>query len=308
MPVRVVGFDGDDTLWHSETRFHVTQGEFHELLERHVPDADVDRRLAEMEMKNLGIYGYGVKSFTLSMLETAIELTEGRIPTSDLEVILGWGKGMLMEPTELLDGVEETLRLLGGRYDLLLITKGDLFDQEGKLARSGLGDLFLGASGGSMLTIRRSYLTAIRSDSERTSSSSAETSSTAVPSSRSWTMRRWMNSIAPMSTPRVGCAARRTFGLLPISRATITFCWLPPERLRAATSMLGVRTSNSFTSRRAHSRMATSFSRSWFQENLDERSRPRIEFSAMENDRTSPVPRRSSGMKATPASRSVRAS
>jgi len=142
--VRVVGFDGDDTLWHSETRFHVTQGEFRDLLKRHVPDADVDRRLAEMEMKNLGIYGYGVKSFTLSMLETAIELTEGRIPTSDLEVILGWGKGMLMEPTELLDGVEETLRLLGGRYDLLLITKGDLFDQEGKLARSGLGDLFLG--------------------------------------------------------------------------------------------------------------------------------------------------------------------
>ena len=144
MSVRVVGFDGDDTLWHSETRFHVTQGEFRDLLKRHVPDADVDRRLSEMEMKNLSIYGYGVKSFTLSMLETAIELTEGRIPTSDLEVILGWGKRMLMEPTELLDGVEETLRLLSGRYDLLLITKGDLFDQESKLARSGLGDLFLG--------------------------------------------------------------------------------------------------------------------------------------------------------------------
>src|SRR3989441_11651432 len=144
MPVRVVGFDGDDTLWHSETRFHVTQGECRDLLKRHVPDADADRRLAEMEMKNLSIYGYGVKSFTLSMLETAIDLTEGRIPTSDLEVILGWGKRMLMEPTELLDGVEETLRILSGRYDLLLITKGDLFDQESKLARSGLGDLFLG--------------------------------------------------------------------------------------------------------------------------------------------------------------------
>ncbi len=144
MPVRVVGFDGDDTLWHSETRFHVTQGEFRELLQRHVPEADADARLAEMEMKNRSIYGYGVKSFTLSMLETAIELTAGGIPTSDLEVILGWGKRMLMEPTELLDGVEETLRDLGGRYDLLLITKGDLFDQESKLARSGLGELFLG--------------------------------------------------------------------------------------------------------------------------------------------------------------------
>src|ERR1700694_199284 len=144
MPVRVVGFDGDDTLWHSETRFHVTQSEFRELIKRHAPDADVDTRLAAMEMRNLSIYGYGVKSFTLSMLETAIELTQGRIPASDLEVILGWGKRMLMVPTELLDGVEETLRGLSERYDMLLITKGDLFDQESKLARSGLGDLFSG--------------------------------------------------------------------------------------------------------------------------------------------------------------------
>jgi putative hydrolase of the HAD superfamily len=144
MAIRTVGFDGDDTLWHSESHFEVTQGAFRDLLRRHVPDAEVERRLAEMEMKNLSVYGYGVKSFTLSMLETAIELTEGRIPASDLEVILGWGKRMLMEPTELLDGVEEALRKLSGRYDLLLITKGDLFDQEGKLARSGLGDLFLG--------------------------------------------------------------------------------------------------------------------------------------------------------------------
>jgi len=144
MAVRVVGFDGDDTLWHSETRFSVTQAEFHELLKRHVPDADVDARLSEMEMKNLSIYGYGVKSFTLSMLETAIELTGGRIPATDLEVILGWGKRMLTQPTELLDEVEQTLKQIAGRYDLLLITKGDLFDQESKLARSGLGDLFLG--------------------------------------------------------------------------------------------------------------------------------------------------------------------
>jgi putative hydrolase of the HAD superfamily len=144
MAVRVVGFDGDDTLWHSETRFHVTQGEFRELITRHNPDADPDTRLAETEMKNLTIYGYGVKSFTLSMLETAIELTKAQIPATDLDVILGWGKRMLMEPTELLPGVEDTLRALSQRYDLLLITKGDLFDQESKLARSGLGDLFLG--------------------------------------------------------------------------------------------------------------------------------------------------------------------
>jgi len=144
MPIRVVGFDGDDTLWHSETHFDLTQTAFRDLLRRHVPDAEIDRRLAEMEMKNLSVYGYGVKSFTLSMLETAIELTEARIPASDLEVILNWGKKMLLEETKLLDGVESTLRELSQRYDLLLITKGDLFDQESKLARSGLGDLFLG--------------------------------------------------------------------------------------------------------------------------------------------------------------------
>jgi putative hydrolase of the HAD superfamily len=144
MPVHVLGFDGDDTLWHSETRFHVTQAEFRDLLHRHVPEVDVDTRLAEMEMKNLAIYGYGVKSFTLSMIETAIELTKARIPASDLEVILGWGKRMLMEPTQLLADVEDTLRELSHDHDLLLVTKGDLFDQESKLARSGLGDLFIG--------------------------------------------------------------------------------------------------------------------------------------------------------------------
>jgi len=144
MPIRFVGLDGDDTLWHNETRFNLTQGELRDLLHRHVPDADVDQHLAEVEMRNLGIYGYGVKAFTLSMIETAVQLTEGRIPAVDLEVILGWGKRMLVEPTELLDGVETALRELHERHDLLLITKGDLFDQESKLARSGLADLFLG--------------------------------------------------------------------------------------------------------------------------------------------------------------------
>jgi putative hydrolase of the HAD superfamily len=144
MPITVVGLDGDDTLWHNETRFKLTQDELRDLVRRHVPDADVHGHLAEMEMKNLGIYGYGIKAFTLSMIETAIQLTGGKIPASDLEVILGWGKRMLMEPTELLEGVETSLRELNGHYDLLLITKGDLFDQESKLARSGLAELFSG--------------------------------------------------------------------------------------------------------------------------------------------------------------------
>ena len=140
----MVGLDGDDTLWHSETRFHITQQEFRDLIGRHVPGTDVDARLAKTESANLSMYGYGVKSFTLSMLETAIELTEGRIPTRDLDVILGWGKRMLMQPTELLDGVEDTLRVLSQSYDLLVVTKGDLFDQESKLARSGVVHFFDG--------------------------------------------------------------------------------------------------------------------------------------------------------------------
>jgi putative hydrolase of the HAD superfamily len=144
MPIRVVGLDGDDTLWHNETRFALTQEELRELLLRHVPEANIDSHLAAVEARNLGVYGYGVKAFTLSMIETAIELTAGRIPAADLEVILGWGKRMLNEPTELLDGVENAVRELSEKYDLVLITKGDLFDQESKLARSGLAGLFLG--------------------------------------------------------------------------------------------------------------------------------------------------------------------
>jgi putative hydrolase of the HAD superfamily len=144
LAIRYVAFDGDDTLWHNETRFHLTQTALRDLLRRHVPDADVDTHLSEVEMRNLGLYGYGVKAFTLSMLETAIQVTEGRVPTADLEVILGWGKKMLAAPTELLEGVEEALRAVSSQHELLLITKGDLFDQESKLARSGLAEMFSG--------------------------------------------------------------------------------------------------------------------------------------------------------------------
>jgi len=144
LAIRVLAFDGDDTLWHNESRFHLTQTSLRDLVRRHVPDADVDNHLFEVEMRNLSLYGYGVKAFTLSMLETAIQLTEGRIPATDLQVILGWGKRMLTEPTELLDGVREMLLELSSRYSLLLITKGDLFDQESKLARSGLAEMFSG--------------------------------------------------------------------------------------------------------------------------------------------------------------------
>src|SRR3989442_15857890 len=144
MPIKVVAFDGDDTLWHNETHFNFTQAALRDLLRGHVPNADVDVRLFETEMANLSLYGYGIKSFTLSMIETAIEITDGTIPAADLKVILDWGKRMLREPTELLEGVRETLLGMSQNHQLLLITKGDLFDQESKLARSGLAERFAG--------------------------------------------------------------------------------------------------------------------------------------------------------------------
>ncbi len=140
--IHTVAFDGDDTLWHHETLYQYTHERFRELISRHVPEADVDGRLHATEMRNLQMFGYGVKGFTLSMIETAIELTEGAIPGEDIGELIDWGKEMLVHPVELLDGVEATLDALAGRYRLLLITKGDLFDQESKIARSGLADRF----------------------------------------------------------------------------------------------------------------------------------------------------------------------
>src|SRR5262249_20258632 len=128
MRIKTVAFDGDDTLWHNETHFNLTQRKLRDLVLSHAPDAAVDDRLFAIEMANLKLYGYGIKSFTLSMLETAIEVTDGTIPAADLKVILGWGKRMLEQPTELLDGVRDALIGLSRRHALLLITKGDLFD------------------------------------------------------------------------------------------------------------------------------------------------------------------------------------
>ena len=108
----------------------------------YVSDADIKDRLFETEMKNLGIFGYGAKGFIISMIETALELTDERISGADIQKIIALGKDMLEHPVEVLPGVPETLQALAGRYRLLLITKGDLFDQESKLARSGLAEHF----------------------------------------------------------------------------------------------------------------------------------------------------------------------
>ncbi|MEN3793468.1 HAD family hydrolase [Fulvimarina sp. MAC3] len=140
--ITTVGFDADDTLWHSEKHFQLTEERFRGLLDAHADGAFVSNRLLEIEKRNLGRYGFGVKGFVLSMIETALEMTEGRIETQAISEILAMGHDMLTHPVELLTNVSETLEGLAGDYRLVLITKGDLFDQERKLAASGLGDLF----------------------------------------------------------------------------------------------------------------------------------------------------------------------
>ncbi len=140
--VDVIAFDGDDTLWHNETLFSVTQEKFRALLRPYVEEADIDASLLATEKRNLALFGYGIKGFTLSMIETAIEVSGGRVETTDIQRLIDYGKSMLDHPVELLDGVSEIVDSLRQHYRLMLITKGDLFDQESKIARSGLADLF----------------------------------------------------------------------------------------------------------------------------------------------------------------------
>ena len=142
MTITTVGLDADDTLWHNETLFRLTHKRFTDLLSPHCDEATLEARLAETEKRNLRLYGYGVKGFTLSMIETAMEMTDGAVATSVIREILAAGREMLSEPVEPLPGVDDALARLSERYRLVLITKGDLLHQEQKLAASGLGDLF----------------------------------------------------------------------------------------------------------------------------------------------------------------------
>lgn len=137
-----IGFDADDTLWQNEQFFRMTERHFAELLAEHGEAGQLTARLLEAEKRNLGAYGFGIKGFTLSMIETAIEVTDGRVPAEVIGKILAAGREMLSHPIETLPHVHDTLEGLAGRYRLVLITKGDLFDQERKLAQSGLGDFF----------------------------------------------------------------------------------------------------------------------------------------------------------------------
>ncbi len=138
----VIGFDADDTLWHNERVFRLTEERFAALLGAHAPAEDISRRLLDAETRNLQLYGYGIKGFTLSMIETALEVTGGKVSTAAIKEILDAGRDMMSHPVEVFPQVRETLESLRDAYRLVVITKGDLFDQERKLAASGLGELF----------------------------------------------------------------------------------------------------------------------------------------------------------------------
>lgn len=143
MSPTVIGFDADDTLWHNERYFNDTQRAFHDLCARYAEPHATEESLLAAERRNLALYGYGVKGFLLSMIETAIELSDGAIPAAEIQHLLDLGKELMVRPVELIPHAEATVRALAAQgRRLVLITKGDLFHQETKIAASGLAECF----------------------------------------------------------------------------------------------------------------------------------------------------------------------
>jgi putative hydrolase of the HAD superfamily len=140
--IKVIAFDADDTLWVNEPYFQATEREFCALLEDYLPHHEMSAELLKTEIKNIPIYGYGIKGFMLSMIETALQVTDNQIDSATLSKIIALGKAMLNQEIELLEGVEDVLQSLYGKYKLVLATKGDLLDQERKLQGSGLEKYF----------------------------------------------------------------------------------------------------------------------------------------------------------------------
>ena len=142
--IRLVGFDGDDTLWRSEDYYRGAQEDFERIVGRYVDlhDARAQERLYAVEKRNLALFGYGVKGMVLSMIEAAVEITDARVSATDLHRIVALGKSLLQHPVELLPGIREAVEAIGATHDIVLITKGDLFHQEAKVRQSGLADLF----------------------------------------------------------------------------------------------------------------------------------------------------------------------
>lgn len=140
--LQVIAFDADDTLWVNEPFFQETEQYFCNLMEDFLPRHTISRELLTIEVRNLSLYGYGIKSFILSMIETAIQISGKTIGVEVIEKIIAIGKELLDKPIELIDGVEEVLQALQGKYRLVMATKGDLLDQERKLLKSGLATYF----------------------------------------------------------------------------------------------------------------------------------------------------------------------
>ena len=140
----LIGFDADDTLWHNERFFRLTQDRFTDLLRDHADPDHLADRLLQAERRNIGHYGFGIKGFILSLIETAIEVTEQKVPASVIAELIAIGQDMQQHPIELLPHAREAVEQLADSHRVLLITKGDLLHQERKLAQSGLGDLFDG--------------------------------------------------------------------------------------------------------------------------------------------------------------------
>ena len=141
-PIRLVGFDGDDALWRSQDYFDDAQREFERILAAYVDLADSRDHLHAVEHRNLALFGYGVKGMVLSMIEAAVEITDARIDARDLQRIIGMGKQLLQHPVELLPGIRDAVAKIADDFEIVLITKGDLFHQEAKVRQSGLADAF----------------------------------------------------------------------------------------------------------------------------------------------------------------------
>lgn len=142
MPIKAIAFDADDTLWINEPYFLATEKKFCQLLADYMPEHTVSQELFKTEMQNMAIYGYGVKAFILSIIETALRISNNTVPQVIVEKIIDYGKEQLNQPVDLLDGVAEVLPVLKEKYKLVVATKGDLLDQERKLRRSGIEHFF----------------------------------------------------------------------------------------------------------------------------------------------------------------------
>jgi len=140
--IKVIAFDTDDTLWVNEPIYNKAEEQCKKLVQDYINPSTLSDQLYQTETKNLKLFGYGIKGFVLSLIETVVELSEKQVTGSEIQKIIDIGKDMITHPVELLPGVEETITALKEKYILMILTKGDLFDQESKIARSGLDTYF----------------------------------------------------------------------------------------------------------------------------------------------------------------------